>query len=149
MRYFRLSLEKYAHSPLVKTFWPPTGPMEQSAVTGSLHSSSAGRNKREYVAASIAKTVTVPATSLRVTVTSWRCGAKLMVRVKERDIVNGVGSEDDRGGGAGAGLDTKQAEEKTSKKNVEERQQTRRKAPPLLGEGGCVIVVHEAEVRNA
>ncbi|CAM9980812.1 unnamed protein product [Pylaiella littoralis] len=137
-----LTMQEKQHQRRVQLY------LEAEVCTISLHSSSAGRNKREYVAASIAKTVTVPATSLRVTVTSWRCGAKLMVRVKERDIVNGVGSEDDRGGDAGAGLDTKQAEEKTSKKNVEERQQTRRKAPPLLGEGGCVIVVHEAEMER-
>lgn len=85
------------------------------------------------------KPVAVDDKFLRVTVTAWRCRAKMVLRITERDAAESVGVRETSSGGSGAGPD-KQTEGKAS--TCKERPQ------PPLGEGGAIVVVHEEEVKR-
>eukprot|EP00752_Nemacystus_decipiens_P009596 g8574.t1 len=85
------------------------------------------------------KLVAVQEKSVRVTLTALRCGAKLVLRILERDAAERVGVGETSSAGAGAGPE-KTAEGKACL--FEERPQ------PPLGEAGAIVIIHEEEMER-
>lgn len=102
-------------------------------------------DKKMAIDPAVAKPVGVQNTSIRATVTAWRCGTKLVLRVVERDTADRAGVGETSRAGAGAGPEERADGKEASKYEGEGSGSAQRPKPPL-GEGGAIVVVHEAEV---
>lgn len=119
---------------------PATGPIQLSSHVPTAFGCTKPTD-RKTAADSAVTAVAVAQTSLRVTLTAWRCGAKMVLRITERDAAESVGvGKNSSAGGPGAGPE-KQAEGKASAH--------KERAQLPLGEGGAIVVIHEEEVRCA
>lgn len=122
-----------------------TGPIQLGSLVLPKASVCAESTNGKSDAKSATKPVALQEEFLRVTVTAWRCGTKLVLRATERDD---AAESVVVGATVSVGASSREPAKREASACEEEGIGGANRSQPPLGEGGSIVVVHEPEVRE-